>query len=143
RGGRDGSVTFNAIALDPRSSAVVDRFGGQADLVNGTIRAVGDPIGRFQEDPLRLLRAVRFASRLWFDIEPQTAAAIAAAAPALATISRERVRDEIEKLLLGPSPSRGIRLVCDLGLAGVSLPDLPRPRRLDNATTYGCATAAI
>jgi poly(A) polymerase len=101
-------------------------------LSSGVIRAVGDPVARFQEDPLRLLRAARFASRLWFNLDPQTAAAISAAAPALATISRERVRDELEKLLLGPSPSRGIKILCDLGLADYSLPDVPRLRGMAN-----------
>jgi poly(A) polymerase len=129
--------TINAMALDPRTGAIVDPFGGQADLSGGMVRAVGDPVARFQEDPLRLLRAVRFASRLWFDLEPETAAAISAAAPALATISHERVRDELEKLLLGPSPARGIRLLCDLGLADHSLPDIPRLRGMANELTQG------
>jgi poly(A) polymerase len=118
--------TINAIALDPRSGAIHDAFNGQADITQGLIRAVGTPTERFTEDPLRLLRAVRFASRLGFEIEPDTATAIRQAAPALATISRERVRDELEKLLLGPAPARGIRLLCDLQLAEFSLPDVPR-----------------
>src|SRR5439155_141804 len=129
--------TINAIALDPRSGDIIDPFGGQSDLSSGIIRAVGDPVARFREDPLRLLRAVRFASRLWFELEPQTAAAIAETAPALATISRERVRDELEKLLLGPSPSRGIRLLCDLGLAEFSLPDVPKLRGMHDELTPG------
>jgi len=120
--------TINAIALDPRSGALHDPFGGQDDLRNGVIRAVGNPSERFTEDPLRLLRAVRFASRLGFEIEPATAAAIREAAPALATISRERVRDELEKMLLGPAPSRGVRLLCELQLADFSLPDVPKLR---------------
>jgi poly(A) polymerase len=129
--------TINAIALDPRSGAIVDPFGGQADLSNGIVRAVGNPLERFKEDPLRVLRAVRFASRLWFDLEPETAAAISEAAPALETISRERVRDELEKLLLGPSPSRGIRLLCDLGLAEFSLPDVPKLRGMEHEISRG------
>jgi poly(A) polymerase len=120
--------TINAIALDPLSGAIQDPFGGQDDLRHGIIRAVGAPTERFNEDPLRLLRAVRFASRLGFDIEPHTAVSIREAAPALAAISRERVRDELEKLLLGPAPSRGIRLLCDLELAAFSLPDVPKLR---------------
>ncbi len=120
--------TINAIALDPRTGALHDLFGGQDDLRNGIIRAVGSPAERFGEDPLRLLRGVRFASRLGFQIESGTAAAIRETAALLTTISRERVRDELEKVLLGPAPSRGIRLLCDLRLADFSLPDVPKLR---------------
>ena len=129
--------TINAIALDPRSGAIADPFEGQADLARGIVRAVGDPTERFREDPLRLLRGIRFASRLGFQIERQTAAAIAESAPTLATISRERVRDELEKLLLGPAPAHGIRLLCDLGLADFSLPDLPNLRGMQQELIAG------
>ncbi len=129
--------TINAIALDPRSGRIVDPFGGHADLASGIVRAVGDPVDRFREDPLRLLRAVRIAGRLWFELSPETAEAITQAAPALATISRERVRDELEKLLLGPSPSRGIRLLCDLGLAEFSLPEVPKLRGMEQEAVSG------
>jgi poly(A) polymerase len=120
--------TINAIALDPRNGELSDPFGGRDDLDQRVVRAVGSPVERFQEDPLRLLRAVRFASRLAFEIEPATAQAICASAGALASISRERVRDELDKLLVGPAPARGIQLLCDLGLAEFSLPDVPRLR---------------
>src|SRR5579872_5525919 len=103
--------TINAIALDPRDGKVSDPFDGRHDLSDGLIQAVGDPTERFEEDPLRLLRAVRFASRLGFAIEPATAQAIRSAAPALAGISRERVRDELDNLLLAPAPARGIWLL--------------------------------
>jgi poly(A) polymerase len=116
------------MAFDPRNGELHDPFGGRDDLAGGIVRAVGSPVERFQEDPLRLLRAVRFASRLAFDIEPSTASAICQAAGALATISRERVRDELDKLLLGPAPARGIQLLTDLGLAELSLPDVPKLR---------------
>jgi poly(A) polymerase len=129
--------TINAIALDPRSGALVDPFDGRTDLEHGLIHAVGNPTERFAEDPLRLLRAVRFASRLGFEIEPQTATAIRAAASALEQISRERVRDELEKMLLGPAPARGIELLCDLGLADFSLPDVPKLRGMQQEVTAG------
>ena len=129
--------TINAMALDPRTGAIADPFGGQADLSSGRIRAVGNAAERFTEDPLRLLRAVRFASRLGFQIDPETATAIAQAAAALATISRERVRDELEKLLLGPAPARGILLLCDLGLADFSLPDVPKLKGMQQELIAG------
>ena len=124
--------TINAIALDPRRGTLVDPFAGQRDLSEGVIRAVGDARERFEEDPLRLLRAVRFASRLGFEIEPDTASAISQAAAALGMISRERVRDELDKLLLGPAPGRGVWLLCELRLADVSLPDVPKLRGMQN-----------
>ncbi|MBV9577787.1 MAG: HDIG domain-containing protein [Chloroflexi bacterium] len=120
--------TINAIAQDPRSGELVDPFDGQRDLERGLVRAVGDATERFREDPLRLMRAVRFASRLGFEIEPHTARAVVESAAALSAISRERVRDELEKMLLGPAPARGIALVCELGLAEFSLPEVPRLR---------------
>ncbi len=123
--------TINAIALDPRDGSLQDPFGGRDDLARGLVRAVGNPVERFQEDPLRLLRAVRFASRLSYEIDATTADAVRDAAGALATISRERVRDELNKLLLGPAPARGILLLCDLGLAPFSLPDVPPLRGME------------
>jgi poly(A) polymerase len=124
--------TINAIALDPLSGELEDPFGGQDDLTRGFVRAVGDPGERFKEDPLRLLRAVRFASRLGFELDARTAQAICETASSLGTISRERVRDELDKLLLGPAPARGILLVCELGLAAYSLPDVPRLRGMQH-----------
>ncbi len=120
--------TINAIALHPRTGELADPFDGQTDLRQGLIRAVGAPSERFAEDPLRLLRAVRFASRLLFEIEPSTTAALRESAPTLATISRERVRDELDKILLGPAPAQGISLLCELGLAEFSLPAVPKLR---------------
>ncbi len=117
--------TINAIALDPRTNRIVDPFNGQEDLTNGILKAVGSPTERFKEDPLRLLRAVRLACRLGFQIEPRTSQAICHEAKALGSISRERVRDELDKLLLSAAPARGVALLCDLGLAEHSLPDVP------------------
>src|SRR6476646_9946391 len=109
--------TINAMARYPRSGEIVDPFGGRDDLEHGLIRAVGnDPDSRFEEDPLRLLRAARFAAQLGFEIEPHTANAIKLQAPTLARISRERIRDEFTKLLLTQHPARGLRLLVDFGL---------------------------
>jgi poly(A) polymerase len=129
--------TINAMAFDPRGDVLIDPFDGRPDLDRGLIRAVGAAAERFREDPLRLLRAVRFASRLGFEIEAQTAGAVVEAASALAMISRERVRDEIQKILTGPAPGRGIALLCELGLADSSLPDVPRLRGTEQEPGYG------
>lgn len=95
--------TMNAIALPP-DGLVVDPFGGVDDIRHRLIRCVGDPERRFEEDALRMFRALRFAARLDFTIEEQTLAAIDKLAPLAATLACERVRDEVEKLLLSPHP---------------------------------------
>lgn len=130
--------TINAIALDARGSASVeDPFEGRRDLERGVIRAVGTAAERFREDPLRLLRAVRFAARLGFEIDPVTRQAIRESATALASISRERVRDELQKMLLSVQPARGVQLLCDLDLAEFSLPDVPRLRGMQQEPGAG------
>ncbi len=116
--------TINAVAAEPLSGRVVDPLGGRVDLARHLLRAVGDPRDRLLDDPLRLLRAVRFASRLQFEIDPDTASAVHGTAAALGTISRERVRDELDKIVIGPAPALGIGLLCDLGLAEFALPEL-------------------
>ena len=116
--------TINAMAQDLRSGELIDPFGGRADLEARSVRAVGDPAARFAEDPLRLLRAVRFAATLDFTIEPATAQAIAAQAAQLQHISRERVAEEMNKLLLAARPSRGLRLLVELDLLRYIIPEL-------------------
>ena len=93
-------LTINAIAMDLRGNTV-DPFGGREDISNGVIRCVGDPEKRFTEDALRILRAARFASQLGFTIEPETASAMHSLRGRLGLISRERVRDELDKLVCG------------------------------------------
>ncbi len=116
--------TVNAIALDPLTGDIRDPFGGTEDLAAGVVRAVGEPGERFREDPLRLLRGVRFSSRLGFRLDARTASAARAAAASLVSISRERVHEELNRLLLGPAPAGGVHLLCELGLAEHTLPDL-------------------
>lgn len=95
--------TINAMALGP-DGGVVDVFGGRADLAAGLIRCVGDPDTRFAEDALRMLRALRFAAQLGFTVEPDTLAAIRRGAPRAALVSGERIKAELEKILLSPRP---------------------------------------
>ena len=95
--------TVNAMAMDLQGN-ITDLFGGREDLANGLLRCVGTPEARFSEDALRMLRACRFCAQLGFAMEPATDAAITACAPLAAGLSRERVREEVEKTLLSPRP---------------------------------------
>ncbi len=116
--------TINALLLDPLSGEILDFTGGRADLAAGLIRAIGDPERRFGEDRLRLLRAVRFAARLGFEIEPETFAAIRRLAPAIRSVSAERVRDEIARILTEGGARRGFELLDATGLLPHVLPEV-------------------
>src|SRR5260370_37939730 len=105
------------MALHPLTGQIYDPFGGQQDLKPHILRAVGnEPDKRFDEAPLRLLRAVRFAAQLDFTIEPETRRSMIRQAHKLQKISRERIRDEMNKLLLSDHPARGLDLLVELGL---------------------------
>ncbi len=106
--------TINAVAADIRGN-IVDPFDGTADMHRRTIRCVGQPERRFSEDALRMFRAIRFSAQLGFEIEEKTYSAIAALAPNAASLSAERVRDEVQKLLLSPAPCK-LSLLIELGL---------------------------
>lgn len=116
--------TINGLFFDPVGSQVLDYVGGQADLSARIVRAIGDPSARFREDHLRLMRAVRFATVLDFQLEPATWAAVCADAPRLAHIAIERVRDEFVKTLLHPRRLRGFDLLCDSGLMAQIIPEI-------------------
>ena len=119
--------TVNALAMNlghQERSAVIDPYGGQNDLKNKIIRAVGNPEERFQEDALRLMRAVRFMAQLGFGIEEQTEAAVKKHAGLLEFVSKERVRDELSKLLSAEKAADGIRKMQGLGLLKLVLPEL-------------------
>ncbi len=107
--------TINAMAYNERAG-IVDDFGGMGDLAAKQIRAVGNPEHRFQEDALRMLRAIRFSAQLDFGIEAETMAAISTLAPNLQKVSKERIAAELTKLLLSKHPDR-LQLVFDTGLA--------------------------
>lgn len=104
----------------------VDPFGGLEDLKKKIIRAVGNPIERFQEDALRLMRAVRFSAQLDFEIEPKTASAIKKEAGLLEFIAKERIRDEFEKLLITDNAAAGIVKMQELGLLKYVVPELDK-----------------
>ncbi len=118
--------TMNAMAWQPTPGGgeLVDPFDGRMDLDAKLVRAVGAPAERFAEDALRMLRAVRFATVLRMRIETATADAIQAHAQLAATLSGERIQQELNKILLADRPSTGIRLLSDLGLLAVLCPEL-------------------
>ncbi|MGA7106609.1 MAG: CCA tRNA nucleotidyltransferase [Terracidiphilus sp.] len=107
-------------------TATIDHVGGLADLDAGVVRAIGEPARRFQEDQLRLLRAVRFAARFGFTIEPETFAAMRALAPRIHAVSRERVRDELTKMLTEGRARCAFELLDSSGLLAEVLPEVAR-----------------
>ncbi len=115
--------TINAMARPAAGGEIVDPFGGRADLEERVIRAVGNPDERFAEDPLRLLRAVRFSAQFHFMIEPETRAAIARNADQLRNISAERITAEVNKILVTSPPSIPVRMLADLGLMRHIVPE--------------------
>jgi len=126
--------TINAIARNLHTGELLDPFGGRTDLAGHLVRFVGTPAERIAEDPLRMLRAVRFCAQLGFELDPATAVAIAKRPQELTRISWERIRDEMDGVLLAEHPVEGLRLLIDLGLAEHVLPELlrlhlPQPER--------------
>lgn len=117
--------TINALAINPSDpDKVIDLFGGQKDIKLKIIRAVGEPSDRFKEDALRMLRAVRFSSQLGFELEPKTQRAIVKLAGSLKFVSKERVRDELIKILSSDRPAEGIKLLNECHLLQYILPEL-------------------
>lgn len=127
---RRRDFTVNAMAGDPLSGEdkIVDIFDGVEDIEKKIIRAVGDPETRFTEDALRILRAVRFATVLDFDIDNETGSAAIKLGARLADISAERKSAELQKILLSPFADRGISLLVEMGLAKYIHPDLGLPK---------------
>ena len=124
---RDFTVNAMAVPL-PLDAArpVVDPYGGLDDLARRQLRTPVAPEQSFDDDPLRMLRAARFAAQLAFDVAPDAVAAIEAMAARLAIVSAERIRDELSKLLLGAHPRAGLQLLVDTGLAEQCLPELAK-----------------
>jgi poly(A) polymerase len=117
--------TVNAMALELPALTFVDPHGGLADLAAGRLRTPGAPELSFGDDPLRMMRAARFASQLGFEVVPAAVAAMTAMSERISIVSAERVRTELEKLLLAPDPRAGLELLVNTGLAAQILPELP------------------
>lgn len=149
-GRRPGSVTFanaqedarrrdftiNGLFIDPISDRLIDHVGGQDDLAARLVRAIGDPAARFQEDHLRLLRAVRFATVLGFEIEAATWQAVRSRAPLIRKVSMERARDEMDRIWLSPNRVRGFDLLVDAGLMAEILPEIMSLKGCDQPPEY-------
>ena len=116
--------TINGMFFDPAKDAVIDFVGGRADLGAKIVRAIGDPARRFAEDRLRLLRAIRFATTLDFEIESTTWDALVAHAGSISEISAERIREELTKIFLSPNRARGWDLLDTSGLLTTAIPEL-------------------
>ncbi|NQT53328.1 CCA tRNA nucleotidyltransferase, partial [bacterium] len=116
--------TINGLFYSPIADDVLDYVNGQADLAAGVIRAIGNPHQRFAEDALRLLRGIRFAARFGYTLDPATQAAIEAHAADIQRVSRERVREELARILTGPSPGQALELLRTTGLLHHILPEV-------------------
>jgi poly(A) polymerase len=121
---RRRDFTINGLLLDPISDQVLDFVDGRKDLEQGIIRAIGDPEQRFIEDKLRMLRAVRFAARFRYELEPATSAAIQRLASNIEQVSRERMRDELTKMLIEGHARRAFLLLDQTGLLREVLPEI-------------------
>jgi poly(A) polymerase len=120
--------TVNAMAVSLPGNVVEDPYGGVVDLAHGLLRTPGRPEDSFSDDPLRMMRAARFAAQLGFAVDPAVVSAMTAMAGRIEIVSAERVRDELVKLVCAPYPRRGLALLVETGLADHVLPEIPALR---------------
>ncbi len=128
--------TINGMMLDPVTNEILDFVGGRADLTAGIIRAIGDPERRFTEDKLRMLRAVRFAARFDYQIDPATMAAIQELAPKIHQVSCERIREELTKMLTEGRARRAFQLLDESGLLPEVLPESAAMKGVEQPPQY-------
>jgi poly(A) polymerase len=128
--------TINGLLLDPGKNEVLDYVGGRSDLEKKIVRTIGDPIRRFQEDKLRMMRAVRFAARLGYTIEPATVSAIRKLAGEIHQVSRERIRDELDKMLTEGKARRCFELLDQSGLLSEVLPEISAMKGVEQPPQY-------
>lgn len=128
--------TINGMLLDPASGEVLDYVGGRGDLSAGVVRAIGDPRQRFAEDKLRMLRAVRFAARFEFKIDPATFTAMEELARQMGVISRERIRDELTRTLTEGHARRAFQLLDKTGLLKEVLPEVSAMKGVEQPPEY-------
>jgi putative nucleotidyltransferase with HDIG domain len=128
--------TINGLLMKHDTDEVLDFVGGRADLSAGMIRAIGEPERRFTEDKLRMLRAVRFAARFGYTIQTDTFAAIGKHAPEIHSVSAERIRDELTKLLTEGAARRGFELLEETALLGELLPEISHMNGVKQPAEY-------
>jgi putative nucleotidyltransferase with HDIG domain len=128
--------TINGLMMDPDSGCVLDFVDGRGDLAGRVVRAIGDPDARFREDYLRMLRAVRFAARLQFAIEPATLQAIQRNHALILKVSAERVRDELVRILTEGGARRGFELLDESGLLSDILPEIALMKGVEQPPEY-------
>lgn len=128
--------TINGLLLDPQTNEILDFVGGRDDLRAGIIRAIGRPEERFREDKLRMLRAIRFAARFGYAIEPETMRAIQLLAPEIQQVSAERLRDELTKLLTEGAARRGFELLAETRLLPELLPEISRMKGVEQPPQF-------
>ncbi len=128
--------TINALYYDPISDQLVDPVNGRNDLERRCLRAIGDPWLRFEEDALRMMRAIRFSARLDFEIEAATWEALCAQCALIGAVSAERIRDELLAILTGPHPGRGLHRLSESGLLARILPEVEAMRGVGQPQEY-------
>jgi poly(A) polymerase len=128
--------TINGMLLDPDTKEILDYVGGREDLQRGVIRTIGEPHQRFAEDKLRMLRAVRFAARFGYSIDAETLSAIRELAPQIHQVSRERVRDEILKMLTEGHARRAFELLNETTLLEQVLPEIKKMQGVEQPPQY-------
>jgi poly(A) polymerase len=128
--------TINGLLYDPLNDQVLDYVGGQADIRSRRLRTIGDPYARLSEDRLRMLRAVRFSARFGFKLEPELLAAIRELAPQIASVSAERKRDEIVKILTEGPARAGFELLDESGLLAEVLPEIKRMQGVEQPPEF-------
>ncbi len=133
---RRRDFTINGLLLDPQTGTILDFVGGRADLKARIVRAIGEPERRFNEDKLRLVRAVRFAARFDYQIEAVTLAAIRKLAPLVRQVSAERLRDELTRLLTEGAARRAFELLDETGLLSPVLPDIARMKGVEQPPQF-------
>jgi len=125
---RDFTVNSMALELTGQAPEFIDPFNGLADLAKKVLRTPGKPSDSFNDDPLRMMRAARFASQLDFEIDDDVISSMKELSSRIAIVSAERVRDELTKILMSPNPRTGITILVDTGLAEISIPEIPKLR---------------